>query len=34
MADIFIRALPKYAPDLIVLLGLYLLLLGLSLIHI
>lgn len=28
MADIFIRALPKYAPDLIVLLGLYLLLLG------
>ena len=25
MADIFIRALPKYAPDLIVLLGLYLL---------
>lgn len=28
MADIFIRALPKHAPDLIVLLGLYLLLLG------
>ena len=28
MADIFIRALPRYAPDLIVLLGLYLLLLG------
>jgi len=28
MADIFIRTLPKYAPDLIVLLGLYLLLLG------
>ena len=28
MADIFIRALPKYAPDLIVLLGPYLLLLG------
>ena len=28
MTDIFIRALPKYAPDLIVLLGLYLLLLG------
>mgnify|MGYP007099958454 CR=1 FL=1 len=29
MADIFIRALPRYTPDLIVLLGLYLLLLGL-----
>ena len=28
MADIFIWTLPKYAPDLIVLLGLYLLLLG------
>ena len=28
MADIFIQALPKYTPDLIVLLGLYLLLLG------